>query len=257
MFALGCAVALSPRLLIDTAVHFGLKQIDSISWIWMLWYVAAYSLLAVAVVLLVRGLQRSYAQTIPARAWRLPACATPLLLTLGLVKTVGVAAPEVLYMASGAQLTTDSSEHRGITTALYRGLLWVRDHTRPCDTLAVNNHSTSARETDSKYFYYSAFTERSVYLESWAYTALGAYGGQPYSGRLALNQRAVVRGEPQALRRLAELGVTYVLIDKLHGTGAAEPAAVSTLVFSNSALDVYRLSPPDASVAARCAGPAV
>jgi hypothetical protein len=124
--------------------------------------------------------------------------------------------------------------------------------------LAVNNHSITARETDSKYFYYSAFTEREVFLESWAYTSVGAYGGQPYPARLALNNLAVAHGDPVALRELARRGVTYVLVDKIHGTGAPEPPEVSRLVFSNSALDVYRLTVPTTSrrSQATCGAPA-
>ena len=128
-----------------------------------------------------------------------------------------------------------------MTAPLYAGLLWVRAHTTPCDVLAVNNHYDDAAHDESVYFYYSAFTERRVFLESWRYTAGGQTGGLPYPGRFALNQRAVAQANPEALRELARRGVSYVLIDKTHLGGPQEPASVSKLVFSNSALDVYRL----------------
>jgi hypothetical protein len=91
------------------------------------------------------------------------------------------------------------------------------------------------------YFYYSAFTERRVFLESWRYTAGGQYGGLPYPWRFALNQRAVAQANPEALRELAARGVSYVLVDHTHTGGPTLPPSASALVFSNSALDVYRL----------------
>jgi hypothetical protein len=253
MLILGLAVAVSARLLTFTAPYFGWKDIASVNWVWMLWYLAAYGLVAAAILFFCLKLERYYAPAIRSRTIRILACALPLLLTLGLVRSLGAPAPEVWSTMLGKQVAVDSGEHRGITATLYHGLLWVRDHTNRCDILAVNNHSTSAGKTDSKYFYYSAFTERSVYLESWAYTSVGTYGGQPYPRRLALNNRAVSRAEPDALRELAQQGVDYVLIDKLHGADATEPASVSRLVFSNSALDVYRLTVPIASQPRRAA----
>jgi hypothetical protein len=244
---LGLMLAASTQLLIVTGGDFGWNKIADVGWVWMIWYIIAYGLAAGTIAFLCMKLERQYAPVIRSRAIRILACAIPLVLTLGLVKSLGVPVTEVWDAILDKQVAVDSSEHRGLTAALYRGLLWVRDHTSRCDILAVNNHSTSAQEIDSKYFYYSAFTERSVYLESWAYTSAGVYGGQPFPKRFALNNRAVLRGEPEALRELAQQGVGYILIDKLHGRGGAEPANVSRLVFDNSALDVYRLTIPIAS----------
>jgi hypothetical protein len=244
MLILGLALAASTRLLIVAGGYFGLRRIENVTWVWTTWYVVAYGLTAGTIAFFCLKLERQYASSIRSRATRVLACAIPLVLTLGLVKSLGVPVAEAWKAILGKQVTVDSSEHRGLTAALYSGLLWVRDHTGRCDILAVNNHSISAKEIDSKYFYYSAFTERSVYLESWAYTSAGVYGGQPFPARLALNNRAVLKGEPDALRELAQRGVGYVLIDKLHGTGADEPVGVSRLVFDNSALEVYRLTVP-------------
>ena len=128
-----------------------------------------------------------------------------------------------------------------MSAALYSGLTWVRDHTASCDVLAVNNHYLLASGRDSRYFYYSAFGERRVFLESWAYPARWPDEPQPYPARLALNEAAVSRGSPAALRELQRDGVSYVLIDKTHGRDAPEPPDVSRLVFANQALDVYEL----------------
>jgi hypothetical protein len=206
------------------------------------WLAVTYGLVVGAVVLAVWRLQKRYATSLPSPWARVAACCIPLLLALALVKPVALAGSGAWKTVAGKPTSlADTNSEYGITAPLYAGLLWVRQHTTPCDVLAVNNHYDNAPHAESVYFYYSAFTERRVFLESWRYTAGGQTGGLPYPERLALNQRAVAQANPEALRELARKGVSYVLVDKTHTGGPPEPASVSTLVFSNSALDVYHL----------------
>lgn len=255
MLALGLVVAGSMRVLIIAAKALGWERVERDNAVLALWFVAAYGLVAVAVTLYSRRLAHYYTPAIRSRAWRTAACVIPMLLALGLVRSIGVAVNGLWGTVRGRQVIADSREDPGMTASLYAGLLWVRAHTAPCDVLAVNFHATS-KDDGSLYFYYSAFAEREVFLESWSYsyTAAAEVGGQPFPGKLALNDLAVNDGDPAALRALARDGVSYVLVDKHHGHGANEPAAVSTLVFSNQALDVYRLrTPPPQTVRPRCA----
>ncbi len=136
-----------------------------------------------------------------------------------------------------------------MTAALYRGLSWVRGHTPSCAILAVSTPEirpagATATTADSGYFYYSAFTEREVFFESWVLTIQGQNGAQPYPGLYALNRAATPRGSPAAVRELARRGVSYILSDKSHGGDVREPPSVGRLVFANSALGVYRLTVP-------------
>jgi hypothetical protein len=163
---------------------------------------------------------------------------------LGVVKPAILAGTGAWKTITGRPTSSaDSPAEYGMTAALYRGLEWVRAHTSPCAVLAVNNHYASAGPASSIYFYYSAFAERRVYLESWYYTPNGTRGGLPFPARLRLSNLATQRGDPAALRQLARDGVGYVLIDKTHGGGAPEPPSVSRLVYASTALDVYRLLP--------------
>ncbi|HTD09373.1 MAG TPA: hypothetical protein VK680_10815 [Solirubrobacteraceae bacterium] len=216
----------------------------------------AYGSLAAVIMLAVHRLEGRYAESLASRSTRLVACCMPLLSTLALVKPLTLAGSGVLKTIAGERTSVaDSPAEYGMTAPLYRGLLWVRAHTNPCEVLAVSNHFDDAKNDSSIYFYYSAFTERRVYLESWEYTPLGVEGAQPFSARATLNNEATMRGDPQALRQLQRDGVSYVLIDKTHGGGASEPSSVSRLVFSNGALDVYQLrsSPNSARARPPCA----
>jgi hypothetical protein len=209
-----------------------------------IWYVASYGLLAAGMFLIIYRLQILYRTAIRSRFARLVACCIPLLVVLGLVKPMTLVASGAWRTVLGDRTSQpDSASDYGMTAALYRGLRWVHAHTDSCDVLAVNNHYGNAQHTDSIYFYYSAFTERRVFLESWGYTPGGDEGKQPFPARLALSDLATARGDREALRKLERDGVSYVLIDKTHGGGAFEPQSASVLVFSNSALDVFRLLP--------------
>jgi hypothetical protein len=218
------------------------------------WYILGYGSVLGGIALTARRLSRHYAPTIPSRLARVTACAIPLLVVMGLVKPATLAASGALKTISHKRIAvTSSASDYGLTTALYTGLVWVRDHTSRCDVLAVNNHFSGPGDSEPDYLYYSAFTERRIFLESWFYTPAGTHGGEPFPGRLALNNRAVA-GNPAALRQLALDGVRYILIDKLHGGGPPEPASVTRLVFANGALDVYQLDMPSGTARprARC-----
>jgi hypothetical protein len=231
--------------LIAAASTLALKGADGA--VWLAWYALAYGLLAIAGVLAALRLQRTFAPAGGSRGAPLLACGIPLLVVLGLVKPLSLALPNAWKLITATRISTrDSHRSQGMTAALYSGLSWVREHTSPCDVLAVNNHliKAGAGPGYSSYYYYSAFAERRIFLESWGFTPEAALGGQPFAKRLALNTLATSDGDAQALRELRRRGVSYVLIDELHGGGAPEPPHVARRVFANGALVVYRILGP-------------
>jgi len=144
-----------------------------------------------------------------------------------------------------------NQELHGMTAGLYRGLRWVRDNTPSDAVLVVNNHSLYPDRSDSKYFYYSAFAERRVVLESWDYTPQTAARGvfslpevlSPFPRRLRLSNALFADGDRRALRALVcDYGATHVVVDKVHGAASPrlrELEAISSPMYSNWDLDVY------------------
>lgn len=144
-------------------------------------------------------------------------------------------------------------QYSGLTSGLYAGLTWIRDHTSPNAVLAVNNHSLYPDGRDSKYFYYSAFAERRIELESWDYSEQTTRQGYfslpaaltPFPRRLALSNTVFHRGDERALRTLArDYGVRYLVADKVHGTASPALAELVPRVFSNGDVDVYAVGRP-------------
>ena len=147
-------------------------------------------------------------------------------------------------------IAEDKSRERGLTKDLAHGLAWVRDHTRPDDVLAVNSFYRDPSTSDTRYVYFSAFTERRVYLEGWAYTPAalaqdregGAGGAAPYPERLALVQAAFRRADPTALLKLHRAGVRFLVADLAHLPKPSPRLRESTdLVFANPDVEVFRL----------------
>ncbi len=212
------------------------------------WY--GVMLVPVCALLVVWGLR--FARGLP--AWRglrdpraLVLCLF-FLCVLGCSDSLVLALPDAWRTALDRHsILRDSPSQPGLTAALYSGLLWVRSHTNRCDILAVSPpmiRSAAGETADSGYFDYSAFTEREVFFESWVMTIQGQHGEQPYPATYALNDAATRQGDQAALRELAHGGVSYILIDKIHGADARGPGSMGRLVFSNSALDVYRMTAP-------------
>ena len=144
-------------------------------------------------------------------------------------------------------------QYRGLTSGLYEGLTWIRDNTRAVDVLVVNNHSLQPDGRDSKYFYYSAFGERRVVLESWDYTSQTAARGSfslpaeltPFPERLAVSNAVFRDGNERAARMLArDYGARYFVDDKVHGTATPAFTRLFPVVFSNDDVDVYDIGVP-------------
>ena len=134
----------------------------------------------------------------------------------------------------------------GMSGGLYEGLRWTRDHTGSDEVLAVNRGPADNPEApaSSRYFYYSAFSERRVFLEDWSFATktydVGAR--DPFPERVRLNQAVFERADPKAIRTLVrDYGVTHLLVDK-HVPGVSPLLAQrGRLVFSNRAVAVYAL----------------
>jgi hypothetical protein len=145
-------------------------------------------------------------------------------------------------------------EQKGLTSGLYSGLLWVRNNSDSDAVLVVNNHSIYRDKRDSKYFYYSAFAQRRVVLESWDYTRQAAASGffsldearAPFPRRLKLSNAVFRRADEIAIRTLArDYGARYLVVDKVHGTAASKwlPWRARPL-FSNGDVDIYGVGKP-------------
>jgi hypothetical protein len=109
--------------------------------------------------------------------------------------------------------------YRPMSPDVYRSLEWVRDHTPFDAVLAVNNQWIGPARTVPHEFNYSAFSERRVFIEGWAYSQGVRDRGfltanvNPFPERLRLNDAAFL-GDGSALAAMKrDYGVRYLLVD--------------------------------------------
>jgi hypothetical protein len=234
-------------LILTALVPFYLTEMGS-SQYYFLWfaYVVASGLAADAVYRLARRLR----QEMNGRNVLL-AAPVGLLLVVGLLDLPVDFVPAFRAWRSGHPPYSVLNDN--LTEGLWQGLVWLREHSPTDAVIAVNNASIT--ETgDWRYFYYSAFAERRVFLEGWMYSdrthevgyAQAALGQvHPFPERLALTHRLFQAADPEALEIMTtRYGVRYVLVDKVHGGGAPGLASLGRVVFSNADVDILVVERP-------------
>ncbi|MGL5929841.1 MAG: hypothetical protein ACRCY8_12980 [Dermatophilaceae bacterium] len=146
---------------------------------------------------------------------------------------------------------------------------WLRSNSDPETVVLVNRHCSTPRSPgprpgvgpcDSRRWFVSAFSERQVFLESWAYTstALRLNPGprsaafHPYwdPGRLALNDGFYTAPTADAARQLWCRGVRWVHVDRMMRS-SPELDRFTTLRFRNVDAEVRSLDRPSGSCEGR------
>ncbi|MFU8872992.1 hypothetical protein [Micromonospora sp. SL4-19] len=186
--------------------------------------------------------------------WRLLARGRPALAGRGgavlLTGVLVAGAPGLVLDAQVSQQEPNGGAYRGVSmpASKVEAARWVRDHSSPDDVVATNSHcqTVSAAGCDSRTFWVSAYTERSVLVEGWAFAPrmVGQGWTAPFwdSERLRLNDVAFAAPTPAGLAELRDrYGVRWLVADR---TVAAESPALADLAelrFRNKRVSVYRL----------------
>ena len=175
-------------------------------------------------------------------AWAL--ALIPLLAASALTSPILVA-PSVNKIVSGRAITIaapDPGVVWGLTPELLTALEWLRNHTPAQTVFAVNNHWINPAETDGRYYYYSAFSEREVFVEAYDSVRYGIPTGSNgpaemnFAYRQALNNEVFDGADAQALSVLTRAySVRFLFIDRTHGTVDPAVAQLGRVVFTNQA----------------------
>ncbi|MFE1320326.1 hypothetical protein [Kitasatospora phosalacinea] len=130
---------------------------------------------------------------------------------------------------------------------------WVRAHSEPTDVLATNEHCWSYDDfadpaapcKDYRDFALSAYAERSVLVEGWAFAPRVMAGTDPEfwdQPLLALNDEAFYRPTAQVLAQLHdEHHVRYLFVNRKVRAESPELAVLAAKVFDNGRIGVYEL----------------
>jgi hypothetical protein len=125
---------------------------------------------------------------------------------------------------------------------------WVRDHSSPDDILATNAHCIGYFGTlcDPRSFWLSAYAERRVLVEGWAFAPRVATNGiVPFwdPAKLAANDAAFTSPTRAGLDDLrTRYGVRWLVVDRQVAVESPELGTLAHKVYDNHRLAVYSLS---------------
>ncbi|HEU5109429.1 MAG TPA: hypothetical protein VFT95_12880, partial [Micromonosporaceae bacterium] len=126
---------------------------------------------------------------------------------------------------------------------------WVRDHSDPDDVVATNAHCLQVVDgwCDTRTFWLSAYAERRVLIEGWAFAprvAGDAYAEFWEPETLRRNDEAFTAPSPEALDRLRGRGVRWLVVDRAVEEVGADTGALGALAplrYQNARIAVYEL----------------
>ena len=173
----------------------------------------------------------------------------PVLAACALTSPIQLAATIGRAMGGKSLTVTqpDPQTTRGLTPGLVVALNWLQDNTSVNTIIAVSNHWINPGETDGRYYYYSAFSQRNVFVEPYTPDDYGLQNPPLTAGfvaflhRVMLNDLVFDHADVAALHVLTDqYDVRYLLIDRLHHD--ADPALLQ--------LGRIVLTNPDATIVA-------
>jgi hypothetical protein len=144
--------------------------------------------------------------------------------------TIASSVPALEYALGSASVDVAAKPWQlgAVSSGEVRAARWLRDNSSESDLVMTNRHCRGPEHAgcDHRTFFVSAYSERQVLVEGWAYTqrANALHAGTPeYAprngpfwrpGLLALNDRFFVHPTATAARRLYARGVRWVYVDR-------------------------------------------
>jgi len=177
------------------------------------------------------------------RATRRSAAGAVALGLIPLLAATALTQPNLVYptlrlLATGAPLTPGPPVVApGLLTALY----WIRAHAPINAVFAVNNHWLGVGMGNGKYYYYTASSERQIFIEAYDPIRYGITPGiaSPtatiFAYRQKLNDDVFDRADVAALNVMKQqYSVQFLFVDRLHGPFDPSVLQLGRVVFSNA-----------------------
>lgn len=130
----------------------------------------------------------------------------------------------------------------------YQALVWIRENT-PADAVLATDRHYFVRRSEvedephpndiSRYYFYSAFTGRQVFLESWSYAARTDDMKKYIQDQLAINDSFYAQDTTNRVELLNTYGIHYVIVSAYENPGLTLPELEQ--VYNGTTIQVYRV----------------
>ena len=174
----------------------------------------------------------------------------PILAASALASPIELAPTAGMILSGIPVVYADTSQPnvRGLTPDLLAALQWLRAHSSVDDVIAVSNHWLDAADTNGRYYYYSAFSDRQVFIEGYdpvryeITTSWSSAEGADFEARELLNDAVFRDADAAALQTMVQkYSVRFLLVDTADADSDDDNPAVlnlGTVVFANPAATI-------------------
>src|SRR5262249_53769330 len=138
--------------------------------------------------------------------------------------------------------------HTPVGPDQFEAARWLRTNSGPDEILATNVHCEFLPSANcvSLSFWLSAYSERRILVESWAYSTKAVWvraDQQPWKPpALETNDRAFYAPDPAVLAWLRERGVRWLVVDRRVSQESAALGSLAELRWQRGAIAIYHLS---------------
>lgn len=174
----------------------------------------------------------------------------PLLAACALTAPIQLA-PTIGRVLTGSPLTVtqpDPQKIRGLTPGLLAALEWLQDNSSTDTVFAVSNHWIDPDSKDGRFYYYSAFSERQVFIEGYdavryqISTRLDTPAGADFARRMTLNNAVFNSADATALQVLTQqYSVSYLFIDRVDNDSDPAVVQLGTVVFNDADATIVKV----------------
>ena len=139
--------------------------------------------------------------------------------------------------------------YNGITRYEYEGMLWLKENVKDEEIVAVDRQYYTkpdpehipAPNDNSRYFYYSAYSGKQIFLEGWAYTPRTAKMREAIVERFEINQSLYDEKNDNRVNLMKENNITYIVVSRFSNEGLTFSEPNLKEVFNNRDIRIYKL----------------
>ncbi|MDF2675386.1 MAG: hypothetical protein K0R09_3658 [Clostridiales bacterium] len=130
-----------------------------------------------------------------------------------------------------------------ITRYEYEGMKWLDNNTDINSIIATDRHFIGKQQTEafSRSFYYSAFSNRQVFLEGWLYTYPSKEIQDIIKHKYEINSKLFSKKEENRSKIMRENGIDYLVLSRVTDSDIKIDEKNLVCVFSNRDLRIYKL----------------
>ena len=136
-----------------------------------------------------------------------------------------------------------------VTKYEYEGMLWLKNNVKDNEIIAVDRHYNSKPQVkhipspndESRYFYYSAYSGKQIFLEGWAYTSRNNAMQKKIVERFQINEELYLPINKDRVNLMNENNISYIVVSTFIHPGLVFDDLQLKKVFANKDITIYQL----------------